>query len=326
VVHTHWYHNAGEAIKICLAGRGMAAVSLQMAWMPRPVDIVNKTISTVGLRVIRNIPFGRHMRQKLDIYTPASLGPLFANRGIPVEPLPVIVFFYGGSWQWGERRDYQFVAASLAKRGFVVVVPDYRLHPEVKFPVFLEDGAAAVAWVFKNIPTYGGDTGALFMMGHSAGAYNAVMLALDGSYLDRSGIDAARIAGVIGLAGPYDFLPSHDPVIAEIFSGPAEEKTTQPVSFVREGAPPALLLHGGRDKKVLPRNTAVLAARLREAGSAVETRISPKLGHTGILLASLPHFAWRRARPQQDVLHFIAACRQGEFADLSSDISAPMLR
>jgi acetyl esterase/lipase len=300
--------------------------SLRAAWLPRPVDILNRIISTVGLRVIRNIPFGRHIRQKLDIYAPASLGPLFAERGIPVEPLPVIVFFYGGSWQWGERRDYKFVAASLAKRGFVVVVPDYRLHPEVRFPAFLEDGAAAVAWIFKNIRSYGGDTGALFLMGHSAGAYNAVMLALDAAYLDRSGIETRRIAGVIGLAGPYDFLPIHDPAIAAVFSGPEDEKTTQPVSHVREGTPPALLLHGGRDKTVLPRNTAVLAAKLREAGNAVETRIYPKLGHTGILLACLPLFFWRRARLRHDVMHFIAACRHGEFADLHSDISAPMLR
>ena len=275
--------------------------------------------------MIRNIPFGRHIRQKLDIYAPARLGPLLADRGIPIEKLPVIVFFYGGSWQWGERRDYKFVAASLAKRGFVVVVPDYRLHPEVRFPAFLEDGAAAVAWVFKNIRSYGGDTGALFLMGHSAGAYNALMLALDAAYLDSSGIDAGQIAGVIGLAGPYDFLPFHDPAIAAVFAGPADAQTTQPVNHVREGTPPALLLHGGRDKTVLPRNTAVLAARLREAGCAVETRIYPKLGHIGILLACLPHFGWRRARLRHDVMHFIAACRQGEFADIHSDISAPML-
>ncbi len=296
-----------------------------MAVLPRPVDFVNKTISTAGLRVFRNIPFGRHARQRLDVYCPAKSSPHIAERGIAVEPLPVIVFFYGGSWQWGARRDYKFIAAQLAKRGFVVVVPDYRLHPEVRFPVFLQDGATAVSWAFKNIPSYGGDTGALFLMGHSAGAYNALMLALDTSYLERERVDAARIAGVIGLAGPYDFLPFHDPAIARIFSGPEDDKVTQPITYVREDAPPALLLHGGRDKVVLPRNTAMLATRLREAGGAVETRIYPKLGHIGIVLACLPYFAWR-ASPMKDVLHFIAACRHGDFADIRSDISAPMLR
>ena len=185
--------------------------------------------------MFRNILFGRHLRQKLDIYCPASASPLIAERGIPVEPLPVIVFFYGGSWQWGNRRDYKFVAAQLAKQGFVVVVPDYRLYPEVRFPAFLEDGAAAISWVFKNILAHGGDPDSVFLMGHSAGAYNAMMLALNTSYLDRAGQDAARIAGVIGLAGPYDFLPFHDPAIAQIFSGPTDDKVTQPITHVREG-------------------------------------------------------------------------------------------
>ena len=291
----------------------------------RPVDIVNKTISTAGLRVFRNIPFGRHLRQKLDVYCPAGASPLIAERGIPVQPQPVIVFFYGGSWQTGDRRDYKFVAAQLAKRGFVVVVPDYRLYPEVKFPSFLEDGATAVSWVFRNILAHGGDPAAVFLMGHSAGAYNAMMLALDTAYLGRVGHDPARIAGVIGLAGPYDFLPFHSATMARIFSGPADEKLTQPITHVREGAPPALLLHGGRDKTVLPRNTAMLAARLRAAGNAVETRIYPKLGHTGMILACLPYFGWR-ARLMKDLLQVTAACQHGEFADLRPDISAPMLR
>jgi acetyl esterase/lipase len=293
--------------------------------LPRPVDIVNKTISTLGLAVTRHIPFGRHPRQRLDIYAPAKATPLVAEPGIPIEPRPVIVFFYGGSWQSGNRRDYKFVAARLAKRGFVVVVPDYRIYPQVKFPDFLDDGAAAVAWVFKNILAHGGDAGAVFLMGHSAGAYNAAMLALDAAYLDRVGVAAGRLAGVIGLAGPYDFLPFHDPAIAEIFGGPADPQTTQPIHHVRAAAPPALLLHGGRDRTVLPRNTAVLAARLREAGSPVETRIYPKLGHIGILLACLPYFSWR-SKLLTEVEHFITSCRLGEFADVSSDISAPMLR
>jgi dipeptidyl aminopeptidase/acylaminoacyl peptidase len=139
------------------------------------------------------------------------------------------------------------------------------------------------------------------------------------------GVDAGRIAGVIGLAGPYDFLPSSDPAIADIFSGPSDSRVTQPISHAREGAPPALLLHGGRDKTVLPRNTAVLATLLREAGGAVETHIYPKLGHIGIVIACLPYIAWRN-RVLKDVLHFIAACRHGEFADIRSHISAPMLR
>jgi len=296
-----------------------------MALLPRPVDIVNRTISVAGLRVIRNIPYGRHARQKLDIYSPASRSVALPLRAVPVEPPPVIVFFYGGSWQWGERRDYRFAAAALARRGFMVVVPDYRLYEEVKFPVFLEDCALATAWVFKNIQSHGGDDETVFLMGHSAGAYNAAMLALDAAYLNAVDFDPARLAGWIGVAGPYDFLPFHDPAIAAIFSTPADEMVTQPIHYVRAGAPPALLLHGGKDRTVLPRNTAVLAARLRETGNAVETRIYPKIGHIGVLTACLPYLRWR-ATLLTDTLHFIAACRAGEFAETGSDISAPMLR
>ena len=293
--------------------------------LPRPVDIVNRTISTARLRVIRNIPYGLHARQKLDIYARNQRSIALPLHTFPVDPLPVIVFFYGGSWQSGQRRDYRFAAAALARLGFMVVVPDYRLYAEVKFPVFLQDCAAAVSWVFKNIQPHGGDDETVFLMGHSAGAYNAAMLALNPAYLNAIDADPARIAGWIGIAGPYDFLPFHDKQIARIFSEPEDENITQPIHYIRPGAPPALMLHGGKDKTVLPRNTAILAARLRETGNAVETRIYPKLGHTGILAACLPYLKWR-ASLLKDVLHFTAACRNGEFADTGSDISAPMLR
>jgi acetyl esterase/lipase len=309
--------------KICLARLGTATILLQMAVLPRPVDIVNRTITLRRLRITRNIPYGLHPRQKLDVYAPVARSVVLPLRAVAA--LPVIVFFYGGSWQSGQRRDYRFVAAALAKRGYVVAVPDYRLHEEVKFPAFLQDCAAATAWVLRNIHAHGGDDKAVFLAGHSAGAYNAAMLALNPAYLGALELDPSRVAGWIGLAGPYDFLPFHDKVIAEIFSGQADENSTQPIHHVRPGAPPALLLHGSRDRTVLPRNTAALAAKLRETGNAVETRIYPKLGHIGILTASLPYLKWR-ATLLRDVEAFISACQSGEFADASSDISAPMLR
>jgi acetyl esterase/lipase len=293
-----------------------------MPKLPRPVDLINKTVGTAGLKVVRNIPFGLHPRQRLDIYRPVEAGAL--TRRLPVR-LPVIVFFYGGSWQRGGRGDFKFVAAALAKQGLVVVLPDYRLYPEVKFPAFVEDGAAAIAWVLKNISAHGGDDGALFLMGHSAGAYNAMMLGLDPSYLAAAEANPAAIAGIIGLAGPYDFLPLRDPAITEIFSTQADLNITQPITHARESAPPVLLLHGGRDDTVLPRNTAAMAARLREVGGAVETRIYPKLGHINIVLTCLPYLTWR-APLLKDAMQFIAACRNGEFADARSEISTPMVR
>ncbi len=296
-----------------------------MAWLPNSFDLLNKTTGFAGLRVIRDIPFGRHIRQKLDIHaaTPRAAPAFSASQ----EPLPVILFFYGGSWQRGERRDYRFVAAALARLGFMVVIPDYRLYPQVRFPAFLHDCAAAVAWVFKNIASHGGDTQSVYLMGHSAGAYNAAMLALDPGYLNAAGLAPERLAGWIGLAGPYDFLPFHDRLIAEIFGTTPDENLTQPIHFIAEGSrkPPALLLHGGRDRVVRPGNTAALAARLRQTGNAVETRIYPRLGHAGILVGCVPWLQWRAAL-LHDLTQFSAACRNGEFAGCGSDISAPMLR
>jgi len=286
----------------------------KMAGFPRPIEIVNKLVGTGGLTVTRDVAYGPGERARLDVYRPTGA---FA--------LPVIVFFYGGSWQWGARADYKFIAALLAKRGFVVAVPDYRLFPEVKFPDFLTDCAAAVAYMMGRAAAFGGDGGQVFLAGHSAGAYNAVSLAVNGAYLESQGSSPDALAGVVGLSGPYDFLPLRDPVIKDIFSAPDDIRLTQPITFAREGTPPMFLAHGGRDVTVLPRNMTALAARLRAAGSVVETRIYPKLGHVGILLAALPVFSWR-APVLGDVLGFIAGCRAGEHAASRAEVSAAVAR
>jgi acetyl esterase/lipase len=274
---------------------------------------LNKTVSLAGLEVTHDVTYGSALRDRIDIYRPRRAAKS-----------PVIVFFYGGSWQFGHRNEYSFAAGLLAKQGFVVAVPDYRLYPQVKFPEFLDDCAAATAFIIKNIADYGGDPGQIFLMGHSAGAYNAVMLALAPQFLDAHGASPAALAGAIGLSGPYDFLPLRDPVIKDIFSPPEDIKTTQPITYAHEGAPPLLLLHGGDDITVLPRNTTALGAKLRQLGGVVETKIYPKLGHIGMILAILPYLSWR-APVLQDVLGFIAACRRGDLARNGSEMTAPMI-
>jgi acetyl esterase/lipase len=281
--------------------------------LPRPIDLLNKTVSCAGLASTLNVAYGPAPRDRMDFYRPREMSNL-----------PVIVFFYGGSWQWGHRRDYRFIAALLAKQGFLVAVPDYRLYPEVKFPEFLQDCAAAVAYVANHAGQFGGNSAELFLAGHSAGAYNAVMLALNEAFLGEKGMNTSRLAGVVGLSGPYDFLPLRDADIKDIFSPPADPKVTQPIHFARENAPPLFLAHGGADTTVLPRNMTALAARLRQHGSVVETKIYPKLGHVGMLLATLPVLAWR-APVLSDALTFIAACRAGEHEAARSEMGAAML-
>ena len=273
-----------------------------MTWLPRPIDLLNCSISLSGLEATPDVSYGAAPRDKIDFYRPKE------GRN-----LPVIVFFYGGSWQWGHRRDYRFMAALLARLGFLVAVPDYRLYPDVKFPDFLQDCAAATAFVINRAADYAGNPREIFLIGHSAGAYNAVMLALNQDYLASQGCGTNRLSGVAGLSGPYDFLPIRAPDIKAIFSSAPDISLTQPVTFARDSAPPLFLAHGGADTTVLPRNTTKLAARLRAQGGIVETKIYPKLGHTGILLSALPYLSWR-APLLRDMMSFIAACRVGDLA------------
>jgi acetyl esterase/lipase len=218
------------------------------------------------------VAYGADPRQRLDVYVPDQ----------PVGKWPVIVFFHGGNWQSGDRQVYRFVAESLTRGGNVVVIPDYRLYPAVRFPAFLDDSARAVAWVAANIGRYDGNPESITLMGHSAGAYNAAMVALDRRYLRAAGAETVKIAGVIGIAGPYDFLPLRDPTLQTIFA-PADART-QPISFVGPDAPPMLLVTGTDDTTVYPRNTQRLAAALRAQGVPVREILYPGVGHIGIVL------------------------------------------
>lgn len=219
--------------------------------------------------------YGDLPRQRLDVYLPANP---------PEGPAPVVVFFYGGAWDSGKKANYRFVGRTMAARGFVVVIPDYRVYPEVVFPGFVEDAAAAVAWTLDRAAGFGGDTSRVFLMGHSAGAHLAAMVALDGSYLEAEGYSPDRLAGWIGLSGPYDFLPLKSGRLKKIFGDPAPP-TTQPVEFVTAAAPPALLITGDADSRVIPRNTHRLAARLEEAGVPVRKIVYPDIGHVRTVVA-----------------------------------------
>ncbi len=198
---------------------------------------------------------------------------------------PVIIFIHGGSWLSGDPDDYGFVARALVPEGFVTVLAGYRLGDSGKFPAMVTDTAAAFAWTVANIAQYGGDPDMIFIAGHSAGAYNAAMVALDPQWLAAEGLGADAIAGFIGLAGPYDFYPfDTESTIAAFGDAPAPQ-ATQPVNFARQDAPPMLLLTGAKDTTVKPRNTRALAAAMEQAGGDVTSRIYPGFDHAGILTA-----------------------------------------
>ncbi len=259
-----------------------------------PAAILNATVPADGVSVDRGIAYGDGPRRRLDVYRNKELAG----------PHPLIVFLYGGNWRTGDRGIYAFVALPLAARGAVVVVPDYRLYPEAAFPDFLDDNAHAVAWAVAHAAEFGADPHWLFIVGHSAGAYNAAMLAVDPRWLARAGLDRAQVAGVAGLAGPYDFLPMTDPDILPVFAPVDDGPASQPVTYVDGRNPPLLLLAGDADTTVRPANTRSLAARVAAAGGAVQSRIYPGLGHVGIITAFAPLFSGR-APVLDDVWRFI---------------------
>jgi acetyl esterase/lipase len=225
-----------------------------------------------GRRVARDVAFGPNPRQALDIYAPCRK---------MAGPLPVVVFFYGGSWDSGTKAEYGFVGRSLAALGYVAVVADYRVLPEIEYPVFLEDCAAAVRWVMAHTDGHGGDPSRIALMGHSAGAYNAAMIALGAGYLGGE----AAIRGVVGLSGPYDFYPFRVPVARRVFGAASDPEGTQPGRAVTSESPPMFLAHGLADKLVYPDNTQSLVADLRRAGVRVVETLYPGVGHVLPLLA-----------------------------------------
>jgi acetyl esterase/lipase len=263
-----------------------------------PVAVLNALAPEAGITETRDIRYAPGERHELDIYAPQRT----ADNS---RAAPVVVFIYGGGWKDGDKSQYRFVAAALAARGYLIVVPDYRLFPQVRFPVFLQDNARTVAWTKANIARYGGDPGRIFLMGHSAGAYNVAMLTLDKQWLAAEGLDPDRdIAGMIGLAGPYDFLPLHDPELDDIFGPAGDLRLSQPITFARGNAPPMFLAAGTADTTVLPRNTEHLAAAVRRDGGQVEERLYPGIDHTRIVAAFAGVLRWL-APSMTDVTAFL---------------------
>jgi acetyl esterase/lipase len=248
------------------------------------LQMLNATVSHRGYVRTTNIPYGTDPRQKLDVYLPKKMTP----------PAKVVIFFYGGSWREGSKTDYRFVAQALTSRGFIVVLPDYRLYPQVIFPAFVEDGAAAVRWVRDHISTYGGDTNHLYLMGHSAGSHIAALLTLDGGYLKNVGLDRNVIRATATLSGPYDFTPN--PWDRPVFGMGTNETTInpniEPITFVDGKEPPMLLVQGLRDKIVAPSNAVNLAARIHEAGGKVKYITYPKRGHFSVVVALVWPYQW----------------------------------
>jgi acetyl esterase/lipase len=240
-------------------------------------------------KIERDIAYGSLPRHQLDIYSPNEV----------TSETPVLVFFHGGSWQYGSKDDYRFLGTAFAARGIQTVVVNYRLHPEVIFPAFVEDAAKALAYTKTKIA----NGRPVFIAGHSAGAHIATMVALDPRFLAAQGTNVCDVTkGIIGVSGPYEFTPI-DPEFKLIFPA-AILPSTKPINFAATPAPPALLLHGTADTTVLPSRSTDMAAALRAGGNMVETKFYEGVNHTYIIGAISP-LVRRSAPTLNDMVAFI---------------------
>jgi len=246
-----------------------------------------------GYHVVHDLAYGADPRQKLDLYVP-NAGPA---------KMPVMLFFYGGSWQSGSKDMYLALGQAFASKDIIVAIADYRLYPQIRYPAFLDDSAGAFVYVRDHVAEHGGDPGRLFLAGHSAGAYNAMMLAADKRYLQKAGADIGQVCGVIGIAGPYNFLPLTDPDLITMFGG-ARRPETQPITYIDGKRPPMLLAAGTGDTTVSPRNSADMAQKLQSFGSPVRLVTYPGIGHVGIILSLAPGFRGRTSL-RDDVTRFV---------------------
>jgi acetyl esterase/lipase len=259
---------------------------------------LNATNHKAGVEVQRSAVFDAQHQLKLDIYQPRA-----------VEHAPVVVFFYGGSWTHGERGWYRFVGTTLAAHGVVTVIPDYRKYPQVKMDGFMQDAAKAVAWAHQHASEFGGASNDMFVMGHSAGGQIGALLATDPSWLALYGLRPADLAGFIGLAGCYDFMPipaSEKDMLGIFGHDPASQARAQPVRFVSGHEPPMLLLQGEADHEVDPSNAVSLAHALQARHEDVTLRLYPGVSHNALIFALSRPFHGD-APTLDDVLHFIRA-------------------
>ena len=289
----------------------MLTLKNMLLWIVLPLALLLLTAACSPLAVLNglrprgtntytpDVAYGASPRQRLDIHTPASIAPPGG--------WPVVVFFYGGSWNSGERADYRFVGEALAARGVLTLVADYRLYPEVRYPEFLKDSAQALGFALQQANALGGNPKRVFVMGHSAGGYNAAMLALDARWLNATGHSPNELAGWIGLAGPYEFLPITNPAAKPVFFHPDYPQGTQPIAYASSASPRTFVAAATHDTLVNPRrNTAALAERLVAANVPVTLKLYDHLSHQTLIGV----FAWplRWLAPVlDDVVAFIEA-------------------
>jgi acetyl esterase/lipase len=279
-------------------GSMLAALALLLLTGCSGFDVINAMSPAWGYRRTNDLAYGTLPRQRLDLYQPTNKSP---SAGI-------VIFFYGGYWQYGEKGDYRFVADALTSQGYTAILPNYRVYPQTVFPGFVQDGALVVRWAHDHAKQIGSDPQHIYLMGHSAGAHIAALLTLDGHYLKQVGLDRSDIRATVGLSGPYDLKIGKElrPVFgASSASTQPIDPAVQPINFVDGREPPMLLINGTADTTVEPGNAVRLAARIRSAGGLVQVILYKGWDHSSIVGAFAFEFRWFAPPVLRDSVDFL---------------------
>ena len=267
--------------RVLLSALALVAIVGTIVWFTEPPRLLSWGDRVMGggrgvELAVDDVPFGTE-GLTLNVWRPEGQAD--------AKPRPVLIFLHGGGWVKGDRRAYDFAARAFAAQGYVVVVPDYRKVPSVRFPAFVQDGAQAVRWTRDNVARFGGDPNRLALTGHSAGGYTSAMLALDPRWLRAEGVDPRIVKAAAPMCGPYDFFPFNKKRSIDAFAGVKDGPMTQPITFARADAPPLLLISAGKDVQVGAHNAINLAARLKALGAPVRHRDYPALSHEDVVMA-----------------------------------------
>jgi len=249
------------------------------------------TLDWIDARFARDTPvrlaaegrYGTNDHQNVELWVPQGQAPAGG--------WPLVVFVYGGGWHDGATEEYRFVARTLGDRGYATALVGYRLVPEGRFPAMLEDMAAGVRWTRDHAAGEGINADRVVLSGHSAGAYNVLMLTLDSQWLRQAGVPESAVAGTVSLAGPADFYPFTSDSAKNAMGRAPDPKATQPIHFARADAPPILLLHGTADDVVRIRNSRNLAKAIEQAGGRVQEIDFDGMGHAGVVMGLSRPFA-----------------------------------
>ena len=249
---------------------------IALARSHRAIDVLNALSGGRPQAAEADIAYGPLPRHRYDLYRAESADA------------PVAIFFHGGGWDSGSKDRFAFVGRGLAALGITAALPNYRLGPEPPFPAFMEDAALALDAIRRDVA----EGRRVVVIGHSAGAHIAALLALDEHYLEAAGTTPCEaIAGWIGLAGPYDFLPLNEDRYRAIFPE-ATRSESQPVSFAAGPAPDALLLHGTTDETVHAEDSVILADRLGAEGNTARLMLLEGIDHRAIIAALGRGLGW----------------------------------